>query len=235
MARTDATDKTVKFSCVGRGSFLLWLRNDTLCTSGFVDYVTLSYNGPDGGMLIPLQARCCSDVRRLTPLLLGAGCVVSSLDDVWRRDWTSPSCKGCRGRSLRCGICLVACRFLRLLLTVAGVSLAAMLFGDIAIALASCRCERQCVANQQSRLDLNDSIPEQRTNGPSVVGRVAHLHFACVGTIRIPGAEGWGRRACNECYHFNMSMDLEIRRQQSCTLFTLRTNTTIQDVIRRLR
>ena len=35
----------VQISC-GRGSVLLWRRCDTLCTSGFMDYVTFGRGGP---------------------------------------------------------------------------------------------------------------------------------------------------------------------------------------------
>ena len=39
----------------GRGSVLLWRRCDTLCTSGFMDDVTIGHNGPRAGVSIPLQ------------------------------------------------------------------------------------------------------------------------------------------------------------------------------------
>jgi len=42
----------------GRGSVLLCLRCDTLCTSGFVDDVMSSYNGPYGSIMLPQQQRC---------------------------------------------------------------------------------------------------------------------------------------------------------------------------------
>jgi len=35
---------------------------------------------------------------------------------------------------------------------------------------------------------------------------------------------------CNDGYHFNMSMNLEIRQQQRCIQSTLRTDTLIQEV-----
>jgi len=45
---TDRHDNFyVQIPC-GRGSVLLWRRCDTLCTSGFMDYVTFRRNGPYG-------------------------------------------------------------------------------------------------------------------------------------------------------------------------------------------
>jgi len=55
-----------------------------------------------------------------------------------------------------------------------------------------------------------------------------------VETIRITHAEGRGRpggaNVRNHGYHFNMSINLKIREQQSCAQLTIRGNTTIQDV-----
>jgi len=49
-----------------------------LCTSGFVNVIMFSFNGPDGCILL-LQLPRCSVMHGLTPLLHGIGCPV--LDD----------------------------------------------------------------------------------------------------------------------------------------------------------
>ena len=46
------------------------------CTSGFVDDVMFSYDGPCGGVTLPQQPRC-NVVHGLTPLLRGTGCILS--------------------------------------------------------------------------------------------------------------------------------------------------------------
>jgi len=69
------------------------------CTYCFVDDVTCSYNGLYGGMSLLLQRRRCSVVRRLKPLLLGTGCVVS---------WTTAGIKtrrALRTRGTGSGVC----------------------------------------------------------------------------------------------------------------------------------
>jgi len=60
----------------GRALVPLWRRCEMLCTSGFTDDM-FSDNWHYGGMSIPLQRRRCSLLRRLTPLLLGVGCILS--------------------------------------------------------------------------------------------------------------------------------------------------------------
>ena len=53
-----------------------------------------------------------------------------------------------------------------------------------------------------------------------VVGRFVSLYVLWVETIRIDRAEGCGppdaANARNDGHHFHMSMNLEIRQQQSC-------------------
>ena len=52
----------------------LWRRCNMLCTSGFMDHITLAHNGSHGGMATPLQRIIYYVVvRRQTPLLRGIG------------------------------------------------------------------------------------------------------------------------------------------------------------------
>jgi len=89
----------------GRGSVLLWRRCDVLCSSGFIDDVMLSHNGPWG--LESCRYHCSSVVRRLTPS-------VYVLDDGGRRGYRRVSCKRYQGRSLRCTVALFQVRSSRL-------------------------------------------------------------------------------------------------------------------------
>jgi len=54
-----------------------------------------------------------------------------------------------------------------------------------------------------------------------VMGRFVYLYLLWVETIRIRRADGCGppdrANACNDGYHFDMSMNFKIRPQQSCT------------------
>ena len=64
------TNFCVHVTTYGRGSISICRLSDKLCTSGCLNDV------PTMAMSVQLQRRRCSVVRRLTPLLLGVGCVL---------------------------------------------------------------------------------------------------------------------------------------------------------------
>jgi len=93
--RIVRTDALVHLTC-SYGSVLLWRRCNTLCTSGFVDDVMFSDNGPRGSVTLTQQPSCnivhCA--RANTP---AAWCWLRSvLDDDERQYSMSPQCKGWR-------------------------------------------------------------------------------------------------------------------------------------------
>jgi len=61
----NLTKLSVHVPC-GHGMILFSRRCNILCTSGFVNDVTLSFNGPYGNVTL-LQQPCCSVVHGLTP------------------------------------------------------------------------------------------------------------------------------------------------------------------------
>jgi len=91
-------------------SVLLYRRCDTptLCTSGLWMASNLYIVGMSNCRYRCSEWRHCVVVRRLTRLLLWSW-LRRVLGDDRRQDWTSPSWKGCRGRSLHCNAPLPCC------------------------------------------------------------------------------------------------------------------------------
>jgi len=70
---SDVHQFFVRVTTYGRGSISICRLSDKLCTSGCLNDVPTM---DPMAMSVQLQRRRCSVVRRLTPLLLGVGCVL---------------------------------------------------------------------------------------------------------------------------------------------------------------